>query len=166
MPRTYAIRRYPGVRPVRCLSQVLSSSTRNSPLQHADEMNYLRRYDRLATKAAFESIPGFRWCRCGSGQVHDAGYDSPKFECVSCRKRYCVVHNRRWHEGETCAEYDYRTDGTQRRAEEKASERLIKATAKKCPGCKGNVEKMSGCDHMTCEWFCELINSVPVRQEC
>jgi hypothetical protein len=70
------------------------------------------------------------------------------------------VHNRRWHEGETCAQFDYRTDGTQRRAEEKASEKLIKGTAKKCPGCKGNVEKISGCDHMTCGfpvgllWMC------------
>ncbi|KAF2501288.1 hypothetical protein BU16DRAFT_451626, partial [Lophium mytilinum] len=133
-----------------------------------------RKYDRLSTKAALEAIPGFRWCtskNCTSGQVHSSGYESPKFECVACRRRYCVVHNRRWHEGETCAEFDYRTDGTQKREEEKASEKLIRETAKKCPGCKGKVEKMSGCDHMTCSkcrhqfcWIC-LAPFGPIREE-
>ncbi|KAF2815032.1 uncharacterized protein BDZ99DRAFT_189117 [Mytilinidion resinicola] len=133
-----------------------------------------RKYDRLSTKAALEAIPGFHWCpskNCTSGQVHDSGYESPKFECIACQRRYCVVHNRRWHEGETCAEFDYRTDGTQKMEEERASERLIQETAKKCPGCKGNVEKMSGCDHMTCSkcrhqfcWIC-LAPYGPIREE-
>ncbi|OCK79708.1 hypothetical protein K432DRAFT_426286 [Lepidopterella palustris CBS 459.81] len=132
-----------------------------------------RKYDSLATKAAFEAIPGFRWCTakgCKSGQVHGAGPEQPIFKCVGCGFRYCVVHNRRWHKGETCAEYDYRTDGTQRRAEEMASEKLIKGTTKKCPGCKWNIEKNYGCDHMTCSkcrhefcWIC-LAPYRPIRE--
>lgn len=131
-----------------------------------------RKYDRLSTKAAFETIPGFRWCTtkgCKSGQVHDAGPEAPIFECAGCGNRQCVVHNRRWHDGETCAEYDYRTDGKQKKAEEQASKKVILETTKKCPGCKWDIEKNYGCDHMTCSrcrhefcWVC-LAPYRPIR---
>ncbi|KAF2476576.1 uncharacterized protein BDR25DRAFT_277819 [Lindgomyces ingoldianus] len=133
-----------------------------------------RRYDRLSTKAALEAIPGFRWCPgkgCRSGQVHDENNLTPKFKCVDCRVEYCVVHNRRWHKGETCAEYDYRTDGRIKKAEEEASRKWIKTTAKKCPSCKYNIEKLYGCDHMTCTkcrhefcWVC-LAPYDPIRNQ-
>lgn len=132
-----------------------------------------RRYDRLATRAALEAIPGFRWCiakGCKSGQVHDEGSGTPRFKCVSCKASHCVVHGIMWHKGETCTEYDYRyvgnngvgmnkgadtsrrTDGKIKKAEEKASKKLIKELAKQCPHCKWNIQKISGCDHMTCKW--------------
>jgi hypothetical protein len=46
--------------------------------------------------------------------------------------------------------YD-RTDRKTKEAEESASRKLIKELAKKCPGCKWNIEKNDGCDHMTCK---------------
>ncbi|PVI02323.1 hypothetical protein DM02DRAFT_308023 [Periconia macrospinosa] len=87
---------------------------------------------------------------CGSGQIHGAG---PKMECVGCGTVQCVNHAILWHEGETCAEYDYRTDSRLKKAEEEASKELIKQTTKKCPSCNRNIEKSSGCDHMTCKLF-------------
>ncbi|ORY02460.1 hypothetical protein BCR34DRAFT_591901 [Clohesyomyces aquaticus] len=133
-----------------------------------------RRYDKLSTKAALEAIPGFRWCTtkgCKSGQVHDETNSTPKFKCVSCKVEYCVVHNRRWHKGETCAQFDYRTDDRIKKAEEEASKKKIKETAKKCPGCKYNIEKTFGCDHMTCSkcrhefcWTC-LAPYGPIREQ-
>jgi hypothetical protein len=39
-----------------------------------------------------------------------------------------------------------------KRAEERASERLVKQIAKSCPGpgCGAKIQKNEGCDHMTC----------------
>ncbi|KAF2876945.1 hypothetical protein BDV95DRAFT_465034, partial [Massariosphaeria phaeospora] len=141
-------------------------------ISHFAPSDVFRRYDRLSTKAALESIPGFRWCiakGCKSGQVLDEQHRTPRFRCVACKASHCIVHQIPWHKGETCAEYDYRcalptpsflvsvvnslhrTDGTRKKAEEEASKKLIKETAKKCPGCKWNIEKNTGCDHMTCK---------------
>ncbi|KAF2109151.1 hypothetical protein BDV96DRAFT_472576, partial [Lophiotrema nucula] len=124
----------------------------------------LKRYERLSSRAAMEAIPGFRWCiakGCKSGQVHDEGYLTPRFRCVACKASHCVVHEVKWHKGETCAEYDYRTDQSLKKAENEASKKLIQQMAKKCPGCKWNIEKHDGCDHMTCSkcrhqfcWIC------------
>ncbi|KAF2656696.1 hypothetical protein K491DRAFT_578106, partial [Lophiostoma macrostomum CBS 122681] len=121
-----------------------------------------RRYDRLSTRAALESIPGFRWCiakGCNSGQIHDEGTLTPRFRCVACKASHCVVHQVPWHKGETCAEYDYRY--VEQKAEDDASKKLIKGLAKQCPGCQSNIEKRDGCDHMTCTkckhefcWMC------------
>ncbi|KAH7126853.1 hypothetical protein B0J11DRAFT_409937, partial [Dendryphion nanum] len=142
-------------------------------------------YDRLSTRAALEEIPGFTWCLargCGSGQVQPQtlsqtqSYDEngngdnmpslvpdPKFKCVSCKAVFCLRHARKWHRGETCAEFEYRTDGRVKRGEEEASRRALKEVCKKCPGkgCGWGIEKNEGCDHMTCSkcrhqfcWVC------------
>jgi hypothetical protein len=44
-----------------------------------------------------------------------------------------------------------RTDKKLKKREEAASRRLIAETTKQCPGCKGNIEKSFGCDHMSCK---------------
>lgn len=110
------------------------------------------RYDTLATRAALESIPNFRWClstSCESGQIHDA--TCTKFKCTVCRAKHCVYHNVPWHSGETCEEYDRRT--RRRRKDDKASEDMIKETTKVCPECKQPVHKWTGCNHITCKSF-------------
>ncbi|KAF1995782.1 hypothetical protein P154DRAFT_444719, partial [Amniculicola lignicola CBS 123094] len=139
-------------------------------LQYEDMRDFapievFRKYDRFNTKAALEAIPNFKWCMmkgCKSGQVHDdmSGL-SPQFRCVGCRKSHCVTHQVPWHRKETCAEYEYRTNGELKKAENAASRNLIKELAKPCPHCKWNIEKISGCDHMTCSkchhefcWVC------------
>jgi hypothetical protein len=66
-------------------------------------------YDKLATKAACESIPNFHWCLtkgCKSGQVQEPGNN--KFRCKACNKSHCIEHGIAWHKRETCREYDYR----------------------------------------------------------
>jgi hypothetical protein len=76
----------------------------------------------------------------------------PKFKCKACRKSHCVVHNVKWHDGESCAEYDYRI-GSLKKKEEEASRLLVEEISKQCPGCKRPVEKVDGCDHMTCKFL-------------
>ncbi|KAF1841757.1 uncharacterized protein K460DRAFT_255016, partial [Cucurbitaria berberidis CBS 394.84] len=120
-------------------------------LQHKDMREFASHDVFRRTRATLEAIPGFRWCitkGCQSGQVQAPSI--AKFRCVACKKIHCVEHNVAWHTGETCKEYDYRTNKKLKRAEEAASKQLILETTKKCPGCKKTIEKSYGCDHMTC----------------
>ena len=45
-----------------------------------------------------------------------------------------------------------RTNKKIKKEEEKASKKWLKEKAKTCPGCKRPIEKINGCDHMTCMW--------------
>ncbi|KAK0633068.1 hypothetical protein B0T14DRAFT_415664 [Immersiella caudata] len=129
-------------------------------LRHADMKRYanpatFERWDALATRGALEAIPNFRWCLsspCTSGQIDDE--NCAKFKCKACSARHCIRHNVPWHKGETCDDYDRRNK--QRKKDDKASEQMIKKTSKKCPECKKDVHKFTGCNHITCvcghEW--------------
>ncbi|KAI9867063.1 MAG: hypothetical protein M1813_000461 [Trichoglossum hirsutum] len=111
-------------------------------------------YDALATRAALSTDADFRWCLrsgCGSGQIHLAGEEGPIFSCISCKFKACITHEREWHEGETCEQYDDRIRGQEARRDEEATARTIERTTKKCPQCQSSIEKNSGCDHMTCK---------------
>jgi hypothetical protein len=120
-------------------------------------------YDKKLNLAFLSADPDFRWCvspKCSSGQIHHEGL-VPMFVCHTCGLRHCTTHSVPWHDGETCAEYDYRKSGAKKRDEEKASEKKIKETTKKCPKCKSPIEKSYGCNHMTCRkckyefcWVC------------
>ncbi|KAI1467603.1 uncharacterized protein F4812DRAFT_430138 [Daldinia caldariorum] len=119
----------------------------------------LKKYDVLATKALLSSIPEFMWCLhlgCEYGQINPAGCSKAK--CQGCKRSLCVRHNVPWHRGETCDEYDKRT--RRHRKNEEASERKIQEMSKPCPGCERNIDKYSGCDHVTCPcghqwcWVC------------
>lgn len=139
------------------------------------------RFDALSTRAVLSTLPDFRWCRapdCTSGQIHTGSPSkNPIFRCTSCKFAYCVNHEREWHKGETCKQYDARMALSKRSAklieEEQASERTIKETTKKCPGegCGASIEKNEGCDHMTCKacswefcWLC-LAPFEPIRKK-
>jgi hypothetical protein len=77
----------------------------------------------------------------------------------------CIIHENTWHEGETCEEYDYRSSGRkaeEQSAQEAASLAAIRRLSKKCPGpeCAFDIEKIDGCDHMTCKLGNDRTNEV------
>jgi hypothetical protein len=112
------------------------------------------RYEKLQTSWTLSQIPDFRWCLnpiCSSGQIHPQDSPNHILTCASCKYKICTVHDIQWHEGETCKQYDYRISGQKARHEEIATAKIIKQTTKPCPSCKANIEKVDGCDHMTCE---------------
>ncbi|KAH6650219.1 hypothetical protein F5144DRAFT_555621 [Chaetomium tenue] len=122
--------------------------------RHASEGAF-NRYDTLVTRAALTKEPTFHFClspACGSGQMYEE--NCPRFECVSCQASSCLHHNLPWHWDETCQEYDKRNQD--RRAAEKASQKAVRGSSKPCPGCKRDVHKFAGCNHITCichhEW--------------
>jgi len=155
-----------------CMSQWIHSSLETSAwdrlkcpecpqfLKFADVKRYastddFARYDTLATRAALKDMPNFRWClstRCESGQIHDPS--CAKFKCAACRSKHCVKHDMPWHSGETCEDYDRRN--RRRQKEERASEAEVKKSTRRCPECKKDVHKWTGCNHITCvcrhEW--------------
>ncbi|KAF1934049.1 uncharacterized protein M421DRAFT_211 [Didymella exigua CBS 183.55] len=96
-------------------------------------------------------MPGWYWCimkGCKSGQQIAPG--TGKFECVQCKQTHCVKHNVPWHKGVTCKQYEQMKKKTAHKQEEEATKKYLKEKAKHCPGCKRPIEKINGCDHMTC----------------
>ncbi|KAF2167990.1 hypothetical protein M409DRAFT_53924 [Zasmidium cellare ATCC 36951] len=121
-------------------------------------------YEKLLTRTLLGSLPEFSWCLnpagCDSGQENSA--NNNYMECIVCKYRQCLHHACAWHVDETCAQYDYRTSGQKSRDEEKATAEILDEVSKKCPGpgCGWRIQKVDGCDHMTCRkcrWeFCWL----------
>ncbi|KAI1342463.1 hypothetical protein F5Y15DRAFT_305025 [Xylariaceae sp. FL0016] len=112
-------------------------------------------YDALSAKAALSSIREFQWClnpRCEAGQINPSSCSKAK--CHACKHYSCAQHQIPWHHGETCEQYDRRT--RKQRKNDRLSEKHVKEITKPCPGCDKNVNKYSGCDHITCicghEW--------------
>ena len=110
-------------------------------------------YDKSSMLAALGGLAEFAWClnaKCGSGQLN---IENSKFmDCANCGYKQCLRHRVKWHASETCDAYDYRTSGQQARDEELKTETMLDAMSKKCPGprCGWRIEKIEGCDHMTC----------------
>ncbi|CAK7230418.1 hypothetical protein SBRCBS47491_007577 [Sporothrix bragantina] len=51
----------------------------------------LRLYDKKLAFAAMARNPSFRWCRCGHGQLHEAGNEQPEWTCGKCQARHCFI---------------------------------------------------------------------------
>lgn len=55
------------------------------------------------------------------------------------------------HEDETCDAYQERIQGEEKRKdEERLSVDKVRAISKACPHCGINLDKYTGCDHVTC----------------
>ncbi|KAF1972361.1 hypothetical protein BU23DRAFT_387472, partial [Bimuria novae-zelandiae CBS 107.79] len=141
-------------------------------LEHAEIKQYaspatFNQYDTYTTLSVLARDPKFRWClepNCASGQIHEGGLEENIFTCIVCGFHVCVFHERKWHEGETCDDFDRRVEQEEeQRMQEAASAKVISMLTKTCPGegCGWNIEKNGGCDHMTCTrcryefcWLC------------
>ncbi|CAF4966328.1 unnamed protein product [Rotaria sp. Silwood1] len=108
------------------------------------------RYDRQLTHKHLEQIQEFVWCAhngCGSGQLHYIDiYKNPIVTCIKCKKQTCAYHRIKWHIGMTCQEYDQSNISSI----DHNTQIWIRKYSKKCPLCHSFIEKISGCDHMTC----------------
>ncbi|MCJ1390157.1 hypothetical protein MMC18_003015 [Xylographa bjoerkii] len=123
---------------------------------------------------AFKDEPTFRRClrpNCQFGQVHERADAEPLMSCGDCGYKMCYVHQRPWHEGQTCSQYDYALSHREQwERENAASLALIESSFTACPQCGIRIEKNKGCDHMTCThcrfefcWQC-LSPYEPIRQ--
>jgi hypothetical protein len=73
--------------------------------------------------------------------------------CNACGYEMCYIHQRPWHSGLTCQEFDEQ-NARRLRVEEAAVRAVIQRTTRPCPNCRVNVEKVEGtCNHMTCKFY-------------
>ncbi|KAG9085289.1 hypothetical protein FS749_004561 [Ceratobasidium sp. UAMH 11750] len=113
----------------------------------------LERYEYLLLRRYLQNMPNFVWCKnpeCSSGQVHD-GSLCPTVTCNACGAESCFTHDMPWHTGLTCSQYDSKTRKT-RSEGIRANQKYLSKHAKACPNpkCGRMIEKINGCDHMTC----------------
>ncbi|KAK5939860.1 hypothetical protein PMZ80_008242 [Knufia obscura] len=80
------------------------------------------------------------WCPaegCGHGQLHNLT-NIPYVTCSQCQTKICKNHQRRWHEGMTCHEFD-EVSNHDEAAKKDMDE--VRRTTKPCPFCKMRVKK-------------------------
>jgi hypothetical protein len=111
----------------------------------------------------------FLYClapQCSSGQIHEDDPEGNIFRCAACGFRMCTAHTPMipFHETETCAQHNERVAEEQaereaieeaariRREQDDASIAEVARSSVECPGCGANIQKSSGCDHMTCKF--------------
>lgn len=86
--------------------------------------------------------------------------DGNIFSCQKFNARHCLLCDVRFHNGQTCREYqeaqrraaEEEENAPRRRAEEEtASAEAVKKMSRPCPKCGVNIDMYTGCDHVTCE---------------
>jgi E3 ubiquitin-protein ligase RNF14 len=123
------------------------------------------RFDELSMRSFLSADANFLYCLaegCPSGQIHDTGAEGPIFRCAACGYRMCTAHDPviPFHENEVCTQYNERTEREKAEAEEadrvrfqqeEASAAEVGRSSVECPGCGVQIQKTTGCDHMTCK---------------
>lgn len=149
---------------------ICPSSNCETVLTHQDVRKYappdiFTLFDELSVRSLLSADEKFLYCLakgCPSGQIHDTGPEGPIFRCVNCGFRMCTAHTPviPFHENETCKTYTERIametqerDARRKRKEEEASAAEVEKNAVECPGCGVRIQKMEGCDHMTCKFL-------------
>ncbi|KAF2805951.1 uncharacterized protein BDZ99DRAFT_395267 [Mytilinidion resinicola] len=113
-----------------------------------------REYDKRLLLHTLCKEPNFRWCLslgCESGQIHDnIDPTLAAVQCQECEFRMCFRHERPWHDGLTCAEFEDSLEYGDPKYKE--TQAIIEKSTKACPNCNVRIEKGPGCFHMTCKY--------------
>jgi len=121
------------------------------------------KYEEFTLLAALKSDPNVKWCpnpkSCGNAIIIDPNQTNKRIRCNECGYEFCLLCNEEWHNG-TCEQYqEWKIENN------KGDEEFIrwsKENAKNCPNCHIRIQKVSGCNHMTCSscsfQFCWICN--------
>jgi hypothetical protein len=114
-----------------------------------EEIN--KKYEIFLLKLELDSDPSIRWCiNPICDQYLKGSAESPKLVC-KCGEIMCFNCSSKWHDGKTCNEViDLEYENYR-----------LKMNIMNCPKCKSRIEKISGCNHMSCSrcyyefcWIC------------
>lgn len=152
---------------IRCPSSDCKQNLEYQDVQKWATAEVFDRFDMLLLRKALCQYEHYVFCpapNCGAGQEHVGGESNNIVTCYSCGTKQCFTHQTKWHEGFTCAQWD---EHMQISLEQQAmTEEWIQKETKPCsgPGCGKRIQKVDGCDHMTCRppggcgyqfcWFC------------
>jgi hypothetical protein len=109
-------------------------------------------YSNRLMKRALQSMEDYRECLspiCNGGQLHDGGEDYPIVTCHSCQATSCYTHQIPYHFDETCEQFDEKIRESTERENLERSIALVMQLCKTCPGCGFDIEKTTGCDHVS-----------------
>jgi len=101
-----------------------------------------KKYERFKRFAENEHLRECPWPDCQEEQLGDL--KSPLMKCTKCEREYCYNHSNA-HPGLTCEEYEAKMFQEFKRNRRGAGGKVIE-----CPGCGRDIQKSSGCNHMTC----------------
>ncbi|PHH49372.1 E3 ubiquitin-protein ligase arih1 [Ceratocystis fimbriata CBS 114723] len=128
---------------IKCPSQGCKRTLRLAEIELYAPPDVKARYYDLMNTAHYSDDPDFMWCvngDCQYGQIHPP--NATKVQCSRCSQVMCFHHRGPWHQGQTCAQNDARTDT--------ATDEWLQDNTKPCPKCQTPIEKNGGCYHMTC----------------
>ncbi|KAE9380095.1 hypothetical protein N431DRAFT_394595 [Stipitochalara longipes BDJ] len=119
----------------------------------------LTKYNNFVELRPIRNDPNFRWCanpKCQSGQIHKGGEVQPKMVCKECLSLTCFTHERAWHWGQTCKEFDEHLN-PEFVKQAASSEKEIRTSSAPCPKCSRPVTKLGGCATFHCEYIFDNI---------
>ena len=115
------------------------------------------RYDQLLLHQVMDAADG-SYKRCTYVGCNGGGWCDPKTTsfvmCQSCQRSTCVdCDTTPYHSGQPCANSPQAK--RRRREDEDATVAMVMRISKPCPNeeCRARIEKIEGCDHMTCTRF-------------
>ncbi|XP_062393010.1 E3 ubiquitin-protein ligase RNF14 [Sardina pilchardus] len=149
------------------------------------------RYDRLLLQSSLDGMPDVVYCPRSACRVAVMLEPETKLAiCPACKFAFCHVCNRGYHgvsaceakiedllalrdeylsaspDGKAFMEQRYGKHVIQRIVEESYSSEWLKDNCKGCPFCGTNIQKVDGCNKMTCssckQYFCWIcLNMLP-----
>ncbi|GAB2267518.1 hypothetical protein Dimus_002498 [Dionaea muscipula] len=89
---------------------------------------------------------------CSALMVDDGDEVVTRSECPHCHRLFCAQCKVVWHEGFLCDEFQRRLNNDERSAREDLLLRNLAMNKKwkRCPACKFYVERIDGCNNMSC----------------
>ncbi|KXJ28953.1 E3 ubiquitin-protein ligase RNF14 [Exaiptasia diaphana] len=151
------------------------------------EEEMYRRWERLLLNKTLDLMPDVFYCpRCNTAVVADDDSESSKLgRCTFCFFTFCIECQGPWHHGKSCTGDDEQEEQDKKKTSKKkqinkSSNKVdvftkrsrtsnvafitlmrSRGSYQKCPKCRMIVEKISGCNFMTCSqcrgqfcWVC------------
>ena len=129
-----------------CKQEIMEDEVKDSLQAHIE---YQDLYDEYYIKSYVESNPN-DYYHCPTADCKSVFYmdaDQKKFSCPECKKSYCMSCKTDWHERLSCEEFQ-RIKRDQK--DDKFEEFARKMHYVPCPKCQIYVERIEGCNAMTC----------------
>ncbi|XDV31810.1 hypothetical protein PO909_002763 [Leuciscus waleckii] len=150
------------------------------------------RYDRLLLQSSLDRMADIVYCpRMSCCMAVMIEPDTNMGICPSCRFAFCTLCKRAYHPLSLCKEEErrrlrakylaareeekkqlemsYEMQQIQRATEDLLSEDWVKDNSKSCPSCRINIQKIMGCNKMTCsscsQYFCWICLEILDRRD-